>query len=32
VWNGDVGFAEDQSEEEAAQAQAAPQNLQGQQR
>jgi hypothetical protein len=28
VWNGDVGCAEDESEEEAAQAQAAPQNVQ----
>jgi hypothetical protein len=32
VWNGDVGSAEDESEEEAAQAQAAPQNMQRQQR
>jgi len=32
VWNGDVGCAEEESEEEAAQAQAAPQNMQRQQR
>jgi hypothetical protein len=32
VWNGDVGCAEEESEEEAAQAQAAPQNMQQQQR
>jgi hypothetical protein len=31
VWNGDVGCAEDESEEEAAEAQAAPQNMQRQQ-
>jgi hypothetical protein len=32
VWNGDLGFAEEESDEEAAQAQAAPQNMQQQQR
>jgi hypothetical protein len=31
VWNGYVGSAEDESEEEAAQAQGAPQNMQRQQ-
>lgn len=32
VWNGDVGCAEEESEEEAAQAHAATQNIQRQQR
>jgi hypothetical protein len=31
VWNGDVGSAEDESEGDAAQAQAAPQNMQQEQ-
>jgi hypothetical protein len=31
VWNGDVGCAEEESEEEAAQTHAAPQNIQQQQ-
>jgi len=31
VWNGEVDCAEEESEEEAAQAQAAPQNVQRQQ-